>query len=824
MTSLNSTVSAKVNKLLIGCWLLVFLLAVWPGEKIREEAVSQSFADDDRQTAPITADLPVVQEFVPQYDTLAAVSFVLNRSGEGDGGTVVFRLFDQDIRLLAERAIPDGELTDGGYTEVRVDLPVREGNLYYFRLETEGYSGGEPTLSYRSRTGCGPEENGRLFYGGTLPEDGSAVTRYEYRRPIGAAQILTYDAFAVLCAMALCVLAERLSGRGGRLLTAALGLVPLAGAAWFLLFQNRLGAGGADRAVYAAGLAVAGALWCCFAAFYGDTLYASGLRLLRREYRRSHLRTLMFAGLCLLGMYYFNSGSNHGHRMALRMQLFCFAAVFLTYEAPGIRRRMAGKRSLLWGGASLAAAAAAGAYRFVSADPRPALGQAAAESAALAPVLFLWGGLLLRFLLEEARRVKAGGRWGGALYRPYLALVLGFFALLVLFGRGNGWTFFVAVPFALFYLRGLSRRQWNGLLKEFADGALVSFGVILAFSLLFRPYHKFFAPRYPMAFYSVATCSLYLTVVFLAAFFRLADGFQRRRGWRAQLGDWAVMGTVACYTVMTLSRTAFLALACAGVAILICACGSGQRAGARRLAEAACAAACAALVLFPAVFTMTRTLPAVVGHPYVMGGELWEETITSTDRMDSDKYMDIERFWNMTAEKFFAAARGGMTVARLPRRLGDTAMLPPAVLVAHGVTPETWYNESSGDASNGRLAIYAAYLKRLNLTGHDAMGLDTETMHYPHAHNTFLQTAYDQGIAAGVYLLLLTGLSLLRGIRCGAKDGAGSGVWSIFPAAVTAAFGAAGLTEWVFHPGILPGFAFLLVQGALLFPLPHRDK
>lgn len=230
MMSLKSTGSAKTNNeteritgasdqgrrkmplpvCMIWLCVLVWILMVWPGNLIREEASVKSVADDDFRTEPVTQDMPVIQEFRPTYDRLYSIGFVFNRDdGAVTEGNLAFKVYDANIELLAQRDFSMEEIEDGKITEAVVDLPVRPGELYYFRLEVSGLTDVAPTLSYRSLSGCGPEENGQLYYGSTVIEDGSAVSRYEYRKKLDLLQILTYDSLGVLAGMIVTVFWER---------------------------------------------------------------------------------------------------------------------------------------------------------------------------------------------------------------------------------------------------------------------------------------------------------------------------------------------------------------------------------------------------------------------------------------------------------------------------------------------------------------------------------------------------------------------------------------------------------------------------------------
>lgn len=607
-------------------------------------------------------------------------------------------------------------------------------------------------------------------------------------------------------------------GRAAQVFFAAAGVLFFLASGWFLVKQNIFRVEMADRSVYGAGLFVASVLWCYFCFFYAEELWKNVKALRNLSCRNSNLRTLLFAATALLGMYYFNSGSNHGHRVATRYSLICFAVILMTYRT---KEELFHKRN--------PAIAAGCAVLFITYAATGLLEVRKRHEFVLSYFVAVLFGVLLCCFISDIRQKKLRN-----VSVSYAALLFGFFVLLILFRNTRGWVFTVTVPFTLLYLRDADEADWKGLFREFCNGVLLSFGAVLAFSLLFRPYHKLFAPRYPMAFYSVATCSLYLTVVFLAAAFRLLDGFYEERKWKEQFGNLIVIGTVFCYTVMTVSRTAFLAIiaACAAAFFCLAAALFERRIG--KLFIVYIAACVSAVILFPLVYTMTRSIPALVGHPFIMGGEMWEgETITSEDPIDSEKYMDIRRLRSITVDKLFgdsfdklfdeeeANSVSGDSILRAPYKAGNTALLP-MVLVAHGVTPDTWYNESEGNLSNGRIDIFLAYLERMNLTGHDVMGVETETMSYPHAHNTFLQTAYDHGVLVGVYFLVLGAVSLIRAICfcVRTKDN----IYAVLPVMMITAFGVAGLTEWTFHPSILLGFTLLLVQGPLLSKLPGKKE
>lgn len=135
---------------------------------------------------------------------------------------------------------------------------------------------------------------------------------------------------------------------------------------------------------------------------------------------------------------------------------------------------------------------------------------------------------------------------------------------------------------------------------------------------------------------------------------------------------------------------------------------------------------------------------------------------------------------------------------------------------------DTSVYEKTEEYANGRMDIFRAYLEQLNLTGHDEMGAylpDGELA--VHAHNIYLQVAYDHGIIVGILFVAVGAGAFIQGciyyarrkdkVRCAAM-----------PAAVIAAFAMAGLVEWIFHLCHPAGFTLLIVLAPLLFDMGRK--
>lgn len=141
------------------------------------------------------------------------------------------------------------------------------------------------------------------------------------------------------------------------------------------------------------------------------------------------------------------------------------------------------------------------------------------------------------------------------------------------------------------------------------------------------------------------------------------------------------------------------------------------------------------------------------------------------------------------------------------------------------IEEETSVYEKTEEYANGRMDIFRAYLGQINLTGHEEMGAylpDGELA--VHAHNIYLQVAYDHGIIVGILFVMVGAAAFIQSIIFyrRRKD---KMACAAMPAAVVAAFAMAGLVEWIFHFCHPAGFTLLLVLAPLLFDMgSKKDK
>ncbi|MDE7043419.1 MAG: hypothetical protein K2O97_00060 [Acetatifactor sp.] len=176
-------------------------------------------------------------------------------------------------------------------------------------------------------------------------------------------------------------------------------------------------------------------------------------------------------------------------------------------------------------------------------------------------------------------------------------------------------------------------------------------------------------------------------------------------------------------------------------------------------------------VLLPAVYACVRYLPTILHHPIWFEGEYNAETsVHSYDPWDSDRYISFG-----TAMRENVGRMLQVVGIDLFAEDGRISFRTPTVLTVHaaepgepGSSPDNPFSFEETDFGSSisiRRTIYYFYITHLNLRGHskDVSGFYmTDGYYYEHAHNMFLQFAFDYGIIAGGLFLIWNLWCLIR--------------------------------------------------------------
>jgi len=812
---------------------LFAMLLIWPVGAMKDTAVSSSGPENNRSTGNITPEWNVFQNFVPQYDYIRSIGILVDRrGGESDAGNFLLEIYDAAGAQQRQVNFKMPEVGDRsqGYFDIPVNLEVIPGAFYTIRLYAFGTEEKPISVLYRTMSGAGPVENQAFAYvtGGDIIPDASLACRYIYGTPMGIRQILVYDLFfAALFFVARAFVLWLSDKKPGllRKLTFSTGIrmVCTWGVCWIMVFSfyylfiRKLFGGDAwDFGIYGAGLILG-------AAVFFFILWKGSLP-----------ETLKNPKACIPGMIqvicfgyyfsryapYFNSGSNYGHY--INSSYMCIAAAVAMLSLFDGKLLLHWRNLLVsglyWGGCAVHFLRQ---VHGLSADDR---------------VLYLWaytaGWLWVIVFVMTVVRLIRGERPRAAI--PYTAVVAVFFVLTCVTRYKKWWPVTMTVLFGLLYCQKLDRVRMLELLRNFCKGALLSFWYTWAFSLLHRPYHYNNFSRYGMSFSSVAISGLYLVFVFVSALILLVEQYRKDHRLSRIWFHYLSMGALLSYIFMGLARTAILTVFVLAV-VLLGAVWVLERGKVFRILAAM---ALSFLVLFPTVYTLTRCVPAIANDPVINPYEDFQDTIYKNERKDSPKYMTFSHFLELSSGRIITLFKGYLDRESV---LDDTSRLTYEVsedsysgltftreqLQWLTRTRETRTNgegnESAGEITNGRYAIFKLYLSRLNWKGHESMVITIGDTIYAHAHNTYLQLAYDHGIPCGIIFLLLLLMTLVRSVQFVRRNYAEDGAITLLPFLSLVAFLLAGMVEWVFQPVIPLAFGVLFVVYPLMAPI-QRGK
>lgn len=819
-------------------WILVVCAAfvLWPLRLIHEEVRAVSGRQQAVVSEAVTADYVVQQRFIAQYDRLKEIEIYLADRMEGEKLNFVLR--DASMQTLMQQVIDTGDMeTFPGYLRVQVNIDTEVGRDYYFLLQ-----GVESAFRVAYADNAGENTNiyiGALYYGDVEDTERCMIADYVYEVPLRKGKTLVLYAAFLCAAVLVSVLASiyyKKRPERNKLLT-------VERAVRFVL--NPLIAAAAVAAAVAIGpcrlfttdiysilFYETGVVFAAVAAFYAVNHDRTGLASDRtvfaviRERWQDDLQSAMFAGAIWGCCNYMNALYEIHHTVAYRQVLIFFAlALIVTYRK---------KELLCWSNLVYGVAAAVAAPMYyrdelaVLIDKSVQAGLAEpAELELKALKLTVWAGVLAGFVILNTlkllftRKIKR-------ISIPYGVLVGVFFVLLILYRNTRGWPIFLVCSFTLYYLRMASGVKRTVLLHNIVNGILLHFVLTVGYCLLHRPYMYFQYYRYPFHFHTVTISAVYLALVVCAALVKFLDAYGRKPSLAGTYKELAVLGVSAMYLLFTLSRTGYLAIFVTAVVMIPVAFFSGKalplKERWRRFLRGIGLMALSVIISLPVMFTAQRTVPAVAADIRAHEIEEFPSELVHGRDMDSYYYITVERFIQtfqmkvlgipqekcLNAFLFFSKVDGESEYRSPYLENGGRILLASAEDMAAAAEAE---EESF---TNGRLYIFERYYERLNQTGHDDMGvMEPDGNYLAHAHNIYLQVAYDHGIFVGCVFLLLGIGTLLQAVlyyRRHKEDRE----CALFPLALLILFAVAGLTEWIFHPCCPIAYCLLLVMAPLL--------
>ena len=773
----------------IGITVLLFALMLslvaWPFGKIKHTEKSGHHDKVTGMTETIDLRNRAQQTFVPQYKNLQSVSiYVANELPEDNSAALTVIFFDKNLDVISQENISLSGTEYPGYVEIPTEvISFVVGESYYYLVSA---TNDEVCLAYTDSADTGAEESLETYYAEKLQEDRSLLTVYQYDAPFDWVDALLLALLWLVCSIILTILFEcvfRVCGWNytvaltqvlridATVITAVISLTAFIAIGPMQMFTKSI----VNILVYEIGV-ILFALTCLYLIYKkpeGERKTLPEGIFARVEVATDYIQKFAFAGAILACCHYGNALYTEGQEAASAWIFGCFTVAIV--------------------------------------------------------VCFVMG--ICRILLDKKKNKKRRIRFSVG-YATLTALV---FTLLILCRNNRDWAFKAVIPFMVFYIGFVFACDSKKIMKNLIDGIIISFVLMLAYCLVHRPYHYYRYNRYPMLFHTVTVTGMYLILVISAAFSKfLAEGKKHM----------VILGISLSYLFLAVSRIGMITMLFVFVFMTVFTVFFEQareldvkqkllvtlKDSAKRLGWIAVSV----LWCLPICFTATRVLPAVAMQPERTELEEFALMITEETPMDSDLYMTFPKFLNLTLNRISTSA-DEITWEDLFKRKEEEVSLSANTVSANmtataanktastgGATSHNneeyidaesaYEEENKKDYSNGRTDIWKLYLSKLNLDGHLTMQIEKEIAH---AHNTFLQSAYDHGMIFGVLFLLFCIASGCKAIHYyfARKN---HDVYAAFPLIIMLAFGMTSMVEWVFHPCIPLGFVFLAVLAPLI--------
>ena len=770
--------SKAISYVVIACAVLLFLV-IWPAGILHQTYVSKSNEIIAMESDPVNVERNVTQMFVGEEGELGAVDLYVCNDMRGE--TITFRLYDASYTELFNTfyVVKDSQQFPG-FVHIPVGYDLIKDQEYYFTIE--GLSA-DMTVAYEARETSTSIVNGFMSYGGIELQRYNVVIRYEYSNPFAWWQVLLFGAAIAVVAAGLLwlikkVFTQKVTDRDVKVQNV------------FRVILNPI--------------IVIGGLVLCLMIFPGRK-FGTGMI----NYAFYGLGVVLLMAVLLFIVNYKREGMKpiiewqtlKGQVPEILMSI-CFAKVIWScYEYMNglyeIHHTLATRKLIIW---------------------------------FLLAILCTFSKKDFRLKKEDLKQRLS------VLYVLCLALLLG---LMIAFRNTRDWPVLAAVLFLLFYLRMWTWEKSSRILTIFGNGLILNFICMVGYSLLHRPYHRYYFYRYGLGYHTVTMTSVYLTLILCALFARLYKKSCQNKRFKDMWFEWSLIAVADIYMFLTLSRTGYLAgIVMQGFAILL----FGFMKEKKKLLTALrylAALLVSSVLFFPIVFTMTRIVPALVDEPELSDVEMTTHAITKGTPSDSILYTDIQRVMKLAGYKVLGMYQDEFSFNdATPESLQEDYFYPAlAEAVRAVITPDDIHvvndsillaSEEEGvgdgdvlnDMTNGRIDIFKKYIENWNLTGHDEMGVpDDSGAMIVHAHNIFLQVIHDHGLITGVVFLIFGILSFVTALLRFVKNKEEEMLLTVL---VLLSFAAAGMAEWIFHICNPFGISVFFVITPLLFK--HKER
>ena len=403
-------------------------------------------------------------------------------------------------------------------------------------------------------------------------------------------------------------------------------------------------------------------------------------------------------------------------------------------------------------------------------------------------------------MLLGARAWEYQGQWNTAVIN---AAVFGFLALYVVWDRKeimeksrlNKACFFVVMGmlflmqcsvheafwpvwflgyFGCFYLIGIPKEWENTFVRGMLEGIILWFFVQQIIAFGFRPYDYV---RYRGLYSGETQSGLFYMIVFCAFTCTWLWLRREKAKWPLKLLCFLLSAGSLGFLLLTGGRSSLFGAVAAAILGYMLYDILMSKSFKHWILQGVLLGVCTA-VLFPAVYCSVRYLPTILHHPIWFEGEYnAAASVHSFDPWDSEKYVSFELAVNYSVGRI-------LRLFGIHFEIGNTedtnaGLATPWSLTAHAAeagepgssqeNPFYFEGKDYVDPIVVRGTIYYYYFTHLNFAGHSKANpgfyLGENGIFMDHAHDMFLQIAYDYGILPGILFLGWSVACMIRLIR-----------------------------------------------------------
>lgn len=825
--------SKAISYVVMVCAVLLFL-AVWPLGFFQQNYVSKSNELMAMESDPVNVECNVTQMFVAEEGELSAVDlFVCN---DMRGETITFRLYDASYSELFNTfyVVKNNQETPG-FVHIPVGYDLIKDQEYYFTLE--GLSA-DMIVAYEARETSTSIVNGFMSYAGIELPRYNVIIRYEYSNPFVWWQVLliavgiaavTAGILWLICF----VFEKKITDRDIKVHTVfRVTLTPVVVLTGLILclmiFPGRkFGTGIVNYLFYGLGVLLLMAFLLFIIHYKREGMKPVLDWRSIKERIPELLMAVCFAKVIWSCYEYMNGLYEIHHSFAVRKLIIWFLLCIL---CTFVKKELLHIRNFIF-------LAVAGVSSYFYAKPHLGIEQEGELYKLQAYIIVLGSFVIFQLLFSLIKILQKKQRPEQKIYLPYLLSLVLLLGLMIIFRNTREWPVLTAVLFAMFYLRMWTWEKSDHILGIFGNGLILNFMYMVGYSLLHRPYHRYYFYRYGLGFHTVTMTSVYLALIMCAIYARLYKKSCQKVRLVDMWFEWGLLAAANIYMFLTLSRTGYLAAIVMEAFVLLLFGIMQEKKKVLTVIRYTGTVLLTSLLAFPIVFTMTRITPALVNEPVLADVEMTTHAITKGTPSDSILYTDIQRVTKLAGYKVLGMYQDEFSYRDVTPESRQEDYFYPALAerIRSWLTPEDIrvVNDNillaSGedeveedvlsDMTNGRIEIFETYIQNWNLTGHDEMGvLDKTGAMIVHAHNIFLQVIHDHGLITGIVFLVFGILSFVMGLIRFVKK---KDTELLLTVAVLLAFAVAGMAEWIFHLCNPFGISVFFVITPLLFK--HKE-